>query len=410
MTNESLKLHISNLGWVEFPDELLPRQRVAALKMEQVLRAAMKVTDHGRGKYRRIATQYNKLVPGANANWKVIEGVLRRAEAAWEKDADHLRLLPGLAQAEVERWATTATADAQRDMYLQWIGMDATPDEREDTLDSDQRLLIIVADVHGFPHRSLVRKIIETAELANNRGLDVEIVWGGDLFDVFCTSQVGKPSKVGKDKVERTQAESRALAGMFAAIGRACPYVRGHVVRGNHDMIMKMFPDHQFDAIRYFVPDPLETLVAQFPWLEMAAWNVPLIERDGTVNNHYKTVPYAVLMGDAFVSHLNKTGGQPMQSVNACWSWIQSKRMMHGLNNVTFVAQAHSHKLSYQDRQASWVQLTEIGFAGCLETLSYQVGYNAWTSEVGMGFVTAEQTNTGYGWRTGKVEHVRLYD
>lgn len=280
-----------------------------------------------------------------------------------------------------------------------------------DPPDTERRQVFILADLHGFPNKALLPSIVR----AHKQKLQTHFIYAGDLYDLFCSSGIGLvndvPLKAAEFGETRYLEETKSLTAFFSAIHAEVPGAIHHILKGNHDEIVKLFPRTPFWALRHIVKDPLKELASLFSNTTVDGWNVRYIDPTGEVIENYKHVPYALIFGeDLFISHLNKTGGKPFESVNQTWAWIQDKRMVHGLNGIRCVLQAHSHKLSIQDVQGGHVRLVEIGFGGDPHVLRYQVGYNVWRSETSVGCVVLEQELNRFGqWITdlNSIQHLR---
>jgi hypothetical protein len=392
---------------VIFPGECLGRSPRTRHRERLILKEALEFPpsgERGYNRYDEIAGSLNKRF-GTKESGSAIKSVLiriRRRVRKWRTEQDLARLRVGESKLET-------SADA---FFRDWIGLSERPaPEEPELLLPDRRQVFVLADLHGFPHSFLLPTILQTADYDHRQ----HFVYAGDLYDIFCSSGVGLkdgvPLGAAEFGQERYRNESAAIAGFMQALHTKLPGSQHHILRGNHDEIRKLFDRTPYWAIKEFVRDPLQELADLFPNTRVTGWNVAYYGADGTVIPDYKHVPYAVIFGhDLFISHLNKTGGKPFKSVNQTWGWIQSKRMVHGLDRIRCVLQAHSHKLSMQDIQGGHVRLGEIGFGGDPGVLRYQVGYNVWNSETAVGCVVLEQELDEHGrWITdlNSVRHLR---
>jgi hypothetical protein len=392
---------------VEFPESCLAKQPLKRFREQQIVTAALQFPPNGQ----RGVNRYDSMVlhlaeMGQAETHDSVRSVLTRVRRRVRKwKADQTLVTANIAQQIIGGPAVSAD-----DLFARWIGFTKLDDEPQAPV-SQRRQVFVLADLHGYPHSFLLPAVQQAAR----HDLTKHFIYAGDLYDIFCSSGVGMkdgaPMGAAEFGEERYRGETAALSGFLKGLHHQVPGSYHHILRGNHDEIRKLFPKAPFWAVREFVKDPLQSLAAQFYNTTVDGWNVRFVESNGEVVEDYKHVPYALVFGeDLFISHLNKTGGKPMKSVNQTWGWIQAKRLVHDLGGIRCVLQAHSHKLSMQDVQGGHVRLVEIGFGGDWQTLKYQVGYNVWASETSVGCVVLEQYMDDHGkWHTdlNTIRHLR---
>ena len=392
--------------WVEVPASRLLAKRDESAARDRLVLEACNATFKDSAYHVQEATDWLLANHAVELTYESVKGVVRRLR----RRAKEFITSGELVQAKLVQ--SRVTHDNQLQKLWDFIGLRDVPKPTQQRV-TDRRIVIIAADYHGHPNPAFLQPMIEISTVNNPDDLDVLFIHAGDLFDIFCTSGAGEVNGVllnaAETGEERFGRELSNLTAWFSALTTRIPFARHLIMRGNHDMIRKFFMRTPFWVLREFVKDPLEMIADKYTNVTLAEWNVPLIDAAGE-RTHYKNVPYAYIDGDLFVSHLNKTGSKPMDSVDQVWSWIQGKRIMHGLDNVRVVCHAHTHKVSYQSLQAGHVKLLEIGFGGDLHTLSYQIGYNVWNSETAPGFVVLEQEMRYNTWRTdmASIRHVEV--
>jgi len=393
---------------VSFPESCLAKQPAVAFREKKMLEVALRyppIGERGFNRYDAITADMHTL-GFVDETPSSVRSVLTRIRTRVRRYQAH-EIAATVRAEELVNDPERPSADLSFKNLINFIDVrDPQPARKTAT-----RQVIVLADLHGYPNKFLLPAIQEAVDPDK----ELHFIYAGDLYDLFCSSGVGMkdgvPLRLAENGEQRFLSETAALTGFMRALHEKFPGSIHHILRGNHDEIIKVFDRVPFWVLRRLVKDPLQELADLFPNTTVDGWNVRLVESTGEVKENYKHVPYAVVFGsDLFISHLNKTGGKPFKSVTQTWEWIQDKRLLHDLGGIRVVLQAHSHKLSSQDFQGGHVRLVEIGFGGEMEVLRYQVGYNIWSSETSVGCVMLEQNEVSEDrWVTDRlsVRHLR---
>jgi hypothetical protein len=216
--------------------------------------------------------------------------------------------------------------------------------------------VVVVSDLHGNPDASLVGTISLVKP-------DI-IVLAGDVLD----SRIISPHRAPRERVMALAEEMRRVRG---AIDQWVTQTSAQiwVIRGNHDdyaarQLMNISPElHDFFA------DPLEILVTQYEGRAKLCGAETYMGR----------TPYLMFIGDVCISHFHFTGAHPGAAVHKLYQkYMTDWRLTFGVTPSLFI-QAHTHNLSYQERDGGRVALVECGMGCAAEAEEYKLGQKfAW--------------------------------
>jgi len=383
--------------WVTFPASCLDTDPLTLNRWTDVLEAeaACHPEDEGRG---RGANDTVAEYLGGDYNGEMVRWILTRIRAKvrlWERLALNL---------EQVKAAPAVTVDEQVDRWRELIGSSqvAAAHVRQT---SDTRTVIVIADIHGHPHPSLLPAVIEEAQTYPEDGVEIVIV--GDLYNVFATVPAQQVLRDPARGASILKTEEANLVAMIEVLVTALPHCHITIIPGNHDQIVKLFEaDNAYAVIQVLTAwlgttlDPITRLSELYEQVDVGGWNIDYHEANGTIHPAYHFNRFVHRIGqDVLVSHTNETGANAHRSL---YNWVQDHRYSAGLADISIVLQAHVHRATLEALDGGHTHVGCIGFGGAVTTSTYQFDYALWPSQTVPAFVVLQQYEDEAGWWTFK--------
>lgn len=284
-------------------------------------------------------------------------------------------------------------------LYCELINRDAKQAapvlEKKPNKFKTSRRVVVLCDLHGWPHPSVVEKAL--AEKPDILVLD------GDLLDAHAFSHYPKTG------IAPINEELARVRGFIEAALKIVPEII--ISRGNHD-----------DRIhKYFIERISTEFMPLIRWdiLEMMVMG---LERVIIVDNQYTYVSpmgttagelsneFIVFLGDAVIGHAGVTRAGDGQSAMAFWQWYDRQRHAYKWVEAAVLIQAHSHRAGVLYPMGGHLVLVDGGFAGMVGKQGGQTGPLTYSHEFGnvkypppvLGYTTFSQVCKNGQWKTDK--------
>lgn len=328
---------------------------------------------------------------------RVMDGVASLQDLAAEYNLNPVTLERRLRELKAQKPAKFVAGEFERHwkLYCRLIGRDHKHKLRvvkHGRKAAGQRKVAVVCDLHGHPHRELVRRLLA------EQGLDL-VVYDGDLLDNNAASSHPRLASRVIKPITKEIAQVRALLEVVAGLG-----IAQQLNAGNHDDRLQLYFSRAVSP--EFLP------LCQFNVMELIAAKIPnvTISRNeynfqtglGTSSEQPLENDWITHLGDAVIGHSSVARKGEGASVRGFYEWVGVWRKALQWVEPALVLQAHVHRAAVLYPEGAHVVLVEGGFGGDPNVLQWQLDRGGWGPPPAIGYTIFEQKLIDQVWRTDK--------